>query len=177
MGSVQFHIVPCSNLYFFSRSAGPFQCLVNANYRVSICCACHFASSSLLFVYFGLLCLQVSSVSNFHPDTRGWGGHLFRLTCSVVLWGGRNTANKYHWHVWGVLEEDGPHWVCHSPGWCVLPRPTLPRLQDTPWGRCPKWALNFIYFPGLSHSDSQGLFKGTNPNGLCVLCLSQVLAA
>ena len=23
-------------------------------------------------------------------------GHLFRLTCSVVLWGGRNTANKYH---------------------------------------------------------------------------------
>ena len=30
----------------------------------------------------------------------GKGGHLFRLTCSVVLWGGRNTTNKYHWHVW-----------------------------------------------------------------------------
>ena len=33
----------------------------------------------------------------------GEGGHLFRLTCSVVLWGGRNTANKYCWHMWGVL--------------------------------------------------------------------------
>ena len=42
----------------------------------------------------------------------GKGGHLFRLTCSLVLWGGRNTANKYHWHVWGVLTVSQPHWVC-----------------------------------------------------------------
>ena len=28
---------------------------------------------------------------------RGKGGHLFRLTFSVVLQGGRNTANKYQW--------------------------------------------------------------------------------
>ena len=42
----------------------------------------------------------------------GKGGHLFRLTCSVVLWGGRNTANKYHWHVWGVLAVSRPHWAC-----------------------------------------------------------------
>ena len=55
------------------------------------------------FVYFGLICLQVSSVSNFHPATRRQRWSLFRFTCSVVLWGGRNTANKYHWHVWGVL--------------------------------------------------------------------------
>ena len=34
------------------------------------------------------------------------------LTCSVMLWGGRNTANKYHWHVWGVLTVSPPHWVC-----------------------------------------------------------------
>ena len=33
----------------------------------------------------------------------------FRLTCSVVLWGGRNTANKYHWRVLTVIQ---PHWVC-----------------------------------------------------------------
>ena len=32
--SVQFQIVPCSSLYFFSRSIGTFQCLVNANYMV-----------------------------------------------------------------------------------------------------------------------------------------------
>ena len=41
----------------------------------------------------------------------GSGGHFLRLTCSVVLWGGRNTANKYHWHVWGVLAVSRPHWV------------------------------------------------------------------
>ena len=67
VGSVQFQIVPCSSLYFFSRYIGPFQCLVNVNYRVLICCTCHFQNSSLFFVYFGFLCLQVSSVSNFHP--------------------------------------------------------------------------------------------------------------
>ena len=50
--SVQFLIVPCSSLYFFSRSIGPFQCLVNVNYRVLICCTCHFQSSSLFFVFF-----------------------------------------------------------------------------------------------------------------------------
>ena len=42
----------------------------------------------------------------------GGGGHSFRLPCSVVLWGGRNTANKYHWCVWGVLAVSRPHWVC-----------------------------------------------------------------
>ena len=42
----------------------------------------------------------------------GEGGHLFSLTCSVALWGGRNAANKYHWHVWGVLAVSWPHWVC-----------------------------------------------------------------
>ena len=64
-------IVPCSSLYFFSRSIGPFQCLVNANYRVLIYCTCHFQSGSLFFVYSDFLYLQVSSVSNFHPDARG----------------------------------------------------------------------------------------------------------
>ena len=29
-----------------------------------------------------------------------------------MLWGGRNTANKYHWHVWGVLTVIQLHWVC-----------------------------------------------------------------
>ena len=49
VGPVQFLIVPSSSLYFFSRSIGPFQCLVNDNYRVLICCSCHFQSSSLFF--------------------------------------------------------------------------------------------------------------------------------
>ena len=96
-------------LYWLSYKGSP---LVNANYRVLICCTCHFQSSSLFFVYFVFLCLQVASVSNSTLTEGGEGGHLFRLTCSVVLWGGRNAANKYHWHVWGVLAVSVPHWVC-----------------------------------------------------------------
>ena len=51
----------------------------------------------------------------------GKGGHLFRLTCSVVMWRGRNTANKYHWHVWGVLAVSGPHWVYPAHGMYAFP--------------------------------------------------------
>ena len=66
-------------------------------------------SSSPFFVYFGFLGLQVSTVFNFTLTKGGEGGHLFRFTHSVVLWGGRDTATKYSWHVWGVLPVDGPH--------------------------------------------------------------------
>ena len=154
VGSVQFQIVPCSSLYFFSRSIGPFQCLVNANYSVLICCTCHFQCSSLFFVYFGFLCLHVSSVSNFGPDTRGKGGHLFTLTCSVVFWGWRNPANKYHWCVWGVLAIYGPHWVCPSSRWCLLNGSTLLRLQGALQRNCPKRALRIVHFLDLSCSGS-----------------------
>ena len=54
-------------------------------------------------------------MSNFHPDTRGMVVVTFisfRLSCSVVLWGGRNTTNKYHWGVWGVLAMSWPPWFC-----------------------------------------------------------------
>ena len=115
MGSVQFQIVPCSSLYFFSRSTGPFQCLLNANYRVlSVGGICHFQSSSLLFILVSSVgkSLQCLISALMQGDK---GGHVFRLTCSVVLWGGRSTVNKYRWHVWGVPAVSGPHWVCpHS---------------------------------------------------------------
>ena len=44
----------------------------------------------------------------------GGNGNFFRLTCSVMLWGGRNTVNKYHWHVWEVLTLFQLHWICPS---------------------------------------------------------------
>ena len=51
VGSVQFQIFPFSSLYFFSRSIDSFQYLVNVNYRVLICCTCHFQNgSSSLFI-------------------------------------------------------------------------------------------------------------------------------
>ena len=86
VGSVQFQIVLCSSLYLSSRSIGPFQYLVNVNYRVLIYCTCHFQSCSLFFVYFGFLLLQLSSEYNFCRDTRGvkvvaYLGSLVQLCC------------------------------------------------------------------------------------------------
>ena len=140
--------------------------------RVLICCTCHFQDSSATFVYFGILCLQVSSVSNFHPHMRGlrWPliqAHLF--SCNVDKEG----HCKYHWHMWGLLTVGGPHWACHSPRQRVLPRFTLLRLQGAPLGHCPKWALHFMHIPGLRCSDSWVFCKSTDPDGLWVLCPSQ----
>ena len=81
----------------------------------------------------------------------GEGGHLFRLTYSVVLWGRRSTANKYPWR---VLTVSWPHWVCPrsqcvcfpslhcsgsrllclqlseaGPGWRAIPRSKLFRFR------------------------------------------------
>ena len=84
----------------------------------------------------------------------GEGGHLFRLTCSVVLWGGRNTASKYHWDVWGVLAVSGPHWVCPRSRACVLSWSTLFRFQVALQANYLKWALGCMHFPSLSHSGS-----------------------
>ena len=137
MGSVQFQIVPCSSLYFFSRSINPFPCLVNVKDGVLICCTCHLQSSSLYFVLASSVCKPLQCVIS--PLTQGArGSHLFRLTCSVVLWGGRDTANKYHWHVWRVLTVFGPHWVCPSSRQHVLSQPTLLRCQVALQGNCPK---------------------------------------
>ena len=163
VGSVQFQIAPWSSLYLFSRSIGPLQCIVNLNYRVLICFTCHFQSGSLFFVYFGFLCLQVSSVSNFYPDTRGqkWSlisAHLF--SCVV----GREGHYKYHCRVWGVLAVCGPHWFCHSP------RQRVSQVSIAQAPGCSARALSqvdlcFLHFPGLSHSGSRVLCKGTDPIG------------
>ena len=74
----------------------------------------------------------------------GGGGHLFRLICSVLLWGGRSPVNKCHWHVWGVLAVSQPHWVCPQLTACVLSPSTPLRLQVAlpgtvlrrPWVAC-----------------------------------------
>ena len=133
--------------------------------------ACPFLVRAASSVCWSLQCL-ISTLTQ-----GGSGGHFFRLTCSVVLWGGRNTANKYHWRVWGVLAVFQLHWVCHrswhvcfqglhfsgsrllcqelslsGPGLRALPRSKLIsfRFLDTPQRHRLSWA--------------------------CVLCPSQVQA-
>ena len=115
MESVQSQIVPCSSLYLFSRFivASQMQNL-SINCRILISCTCYYWGSSPPF--FILVSLFVSIFrSNFCPDTGFGGGHLFRLGFSIALWRGRDTANKYRRHVWGIPVVDGPHWFCHSP--------------------------------------------------------------
>ena len=92
----------------------------------------------------------------------------------MLLRGG--TANKYHLHLYGVCTLDGPQWFCYSPRQCILPGSTLLRLQGALQGNYPKWTLCFVHFPGLIHSGSLVLCKGTDPDELCVLCPSQVQA-
>ena len=146
--SIQFHIFPGSSLYLFSRSIGPFQCLVNVNYRFLICCTCHFQSGSLFFVYFGFLCLQVSSVSNFCPDTRGqrWSliqAHLF--SCAV----GREEHCKQI-----SLVCVG----CARSVWTTLGLPPLMACV----------------FPSLPCSASRLLCRGTFQSRHWIFCTSQV---
>ena len=152
MGSVQFQIIHCASLYF-SRSISLFQRLVNINYRVLICCNSHSQSSSLFFVYFGFLCLQVSSVSNFHPDIRlqRWSliqAHLF--SCVV----GREEHCKQIWQACvgqGVLVVYGPHRIFWSSWGRVLSGSTLLRIQVA--------------------------LQGTVQNGPCISYTSQVQVA
>ena len=108
------------------------------------------------------LCILASSVCKslqclISSLTQGAeGGHLFKLTCSVVLWGGRNTANKYHWHVRGVYGPSVwttlglPQLMARVLSWSALLR-----LQAALQGNCPRWALGFVHFPALSCSGSR----------------------
>ena len=68
MGSVQFQIVPCSSLYFFLKVYRPlpmYSMLTTGFNMLHLSLPKRFP-----FLYFGFLCLQVCSGSNFHPDTR-----------------------------------------------------------------------------------------------------------
>ena len=148
-------------------------------------------------VYKSLQCL-ISALTQ-----RGKGGHLFRLTCSVVLWGGRNTTNKYHWHVWecsqcmdhtGFAPTQGvcafPVYTAQAPGcsagdqppnvgpaFRALPRSKLPgfSFSSTPQTHR-QWSMCFVPFPGPSSSGDQVLGEHAIPGGLCVLITSPVPA-
>ena len=119
---------------------------------------------------------MVSSVSDFRPDTRGAVmDTFFRLTCSVVLWGGRDAANKKHWRVLSVSQ---PHWACPCSQRVRLPCPhcsgsrlLLQELLEA----CPG-----LHAPPRSkplrfrHSDSP---QRCRLSWACVLCPFQVQAA
>ena len=89
---------------------------------------------------------------------------------------GRNTANKYHWPVWGVLTVLQPHWVCPR-SWCMCfhglhfsgSRLLCQELSED--------VLGCMHFPGLScsGSGSRVLHKGADSvgPGFCALPRSE----
>ena len=89
----------------------------------------------------------------------------FRLTCSVVLWGGRNTADKSHWRVWGVLAVSRPHFP-PAHGVCAFMVCTCQALGCSA-ENCLRRALGFMHFSGLSRSGSGSrvLHKDTDSVG------------
>ena len=105
---------------------------------------------------------------------RGGGGPFFRLTCSIVLWRGSNTANKYHWHLWGVLAVSGHTGFAPAHSVCAFPLYTAQALGCSA-GNCLRWALGCMHFPGLSHSGSgtRVLLKGTDSVGPAFCALTQ----
>ena len=115
----------------------------SSNYRVVIYFTCHFRSSSLFFILASSVCKSLQCLISALTQ-EGKSGHLFRLTCSVVLWGGRDTANKYHWHVWGVLVVYGPHWFA---------------------------PVRSVCFPGLHCLGSRVLCRSSIQSGPCISAL------
>ena len=202
VGSVQFQIVPCSSLYLFSKSIGPLQCTVNVNYRVLIRCTCHFpAVPSSLFILALSVCKPLQCLISALTQ-EGEGGHLFRLTCSVILLGGRDTANRYHWRVyvgsapsvWTTLGLPQLKMVCASrvytaqapgfsakalskadPAFHAPPRSKPLKFSGTPQGHRLSWVCVFCPFQVQAAQVTRCL-ASTLAGGPCVLITSPVLA-
>ena len=115
-------------------------------------------------------------MSDFRPDTSAAVvDTFFRFTCSVVLCGGRDAANKYHWC---VLTVSQPHWACAC-SWCVCPP-----CPDCPGSRLlcqePSEACPGLHAPPRSkplrfrHSGSP---QRRRLGWACVLFPSQIRAA
>ena len=104
----------------------------------------------------------------------GEGGHLFRLTCSVVLWGGRNYANTSLECVGSACSDSATLGLPLFTA-CVLSQSTLLRLQVALQGAGPG-------FHALARSKPLR-FSFLGPpqrcrlGWACILCPSQVQAA
>ena len=95
-----------------------------------------------------------------------------------MLWGGRNTANKYHWRMRGMLAMSGPHWVCPTHGVCAFPVYTAQapgcsagELSKAGPGLCALPSSKLLRFRFLGSPQRHRL------SWACVLCPSQVQAA
>ena len=131
----------------------------------------------LLFILASSVCWSLQCLIS--ALTQGGGvGHFFRLICSFVHWRGRNTANKYHWHLWGVLTVSWPHWVCPC-SWRVC----FPSLHCSGSRLlCPELSEVGLGLHALPRSKPLRFRFSDTPqrhrlDWACILCASQVRAA
>ena len=116
--------------------------------------ACSFQGVSLCYSFF---CLLVSSVSGSRPDTKGtvedtFFFFFFRLTCSVMLWGGREGCCK---QITLACARSASATLGLPPvhGACSLPAHAAQALGCSA-GNHPWPALGCLHFPGPSRSGS-----------------------
>ena len=146
--------------------------VTNIKCRVLICCTCHFQSGSPFFVYFSFLCLPVSSVSNFRPDTGGEGGHLgsfIQLCCGEGETLQTNTAGMCRVYLQWMDHTGLPQPKVTCTFWVYTAQSlecsagtlsqvgsafhpvlrTKPlRFLDAPQGHVHRWAVSFVLFQG-----------------------------
>ena len=105
-----------------------------------------------LFILVSYVCKSLQCLTSTLAQGDG-SVHLFRLTCSVVLWGGRNTANISLVCVGSVCSVSATLGLPPLTA-CVLSQSTLLKLQVALKENSPRQALGFVHFPGLSHSGA-----------------------
>ena len=120
-----------------------------------------------LFVLVSCVCqslqCQISTLTQ-----GGGGGHFFRLTCSVALWGGRDTQTNNTGVCSQCLSHMGP---APTHGACALPAHTAQAVGCSAGDRL-RPALGCMLLPGLSRAGSgtQGVLRA-----FCALPRSQQL--
>ena len=117
-----------------------------------------------------LQCLTSTLTQGVKVDT--YSGSLVQSCCGGG-WG--DTADKYHWRVWGALQCLGHPGSAPA---CVLSQSALLRVQVLLQGHCLKWAL-VVALP--RSKPLRFRFSGVPQRHwlgwVCVLCPSQVRAA
>ena len=131
------------------------------------------ASKAIPSVYFSFFCLLVSSVSNFHPDTRGRWRSLFLGSLVQSCCGEGGTLQTNITGVCGECSQCLGHiGFASTHGVCAFPVYTAQALGCSA-RNCLMRALVCMHFSGLSHSGSgsQVLHKGADSVGpvLCAL--------
>ena len=139
----------------------------------------HLSIPKRFLLYFGFFCLQVSSVSNFHPDTRGRRWSLIQAHLFSRAVGREGRCKQIPLTCVGSACSVSATLGLPLLMACVLSQSTLLRLQVALQGNCLKRTLGCVHFPGLSHSGlgSQVVHKGTDSVGLvfCALPRSEQL--